>query len=186
MSESRTTVYTSRRTATFTPPLIYRLFFLYIEPFSALVGAYYAAFKPDVYLSLLTPSSAAAYDQKLPAAVLISLYQLANLYLLFTLVEYLVLSSTSSLKTWRRLLVCLLIADFGHLSTMVPLATEMTRTTGVSLSAGLWRVFGQFWEWNAMEWGSIGFVYAGASMRISFLVLTSKWWRAGTAETKED
>jgi len=25
------------------------------------------------------------------------------------------------------------------------------------------------WTWNAMHWGNVGFVYAGASMRIAFL-----------------
>ena len=89
-----------------------------------------------------------------------SLYQLSNLYLLFALNEYLVLSSTSSLRTWRRLLFCLLIADFGHLATMIPLAQEK----------GWASVFWRVWEWNAMEWGSVGFVYVGALSRICFLL----------------
>ena len=105
-------------------PLAYRLFFLYIEPISALVGAYYAAFKPTTYLDLLSPDSATSPSNTLPAPTLSSLYQLANLYLLFALNEHLVLSSTTSLRTWRTLLFCLLIADFGHLATMVPLARE--------------------------------------------------------------
>ena len=83
-----------------------------------------------------------------------SLYQLSNLYLLFALNEHLVLSSSPSLRTWRRLLFCLLVADFGHLVTMAPLGVD-----------AYWKV----WEWNAMLWGSVGFVYVGASMRIAFL-----------------
>jgi hypothetical protein len=82
------------------------------------------------------------------------LLQLANLYLLFALNEHLVLSSTNSLKTWRRLLFGLLVADFGHLISMAPLGADV-----------FWRVG----DWNAMVWGSVGFVYAGASMRMSFL-----------------
>ncbi|KAF7327067.1 hypothetical protein MKEN_00282000 [Mycena kentingensis (nom. inval.)] len=137
-------------------PLIYRLFFLYIEPVSALAGAYYAAFRPDDYIRDLSLPGARPI---LPAGALSTqsgmvLLQLANLYLLFALNEHLVLSSTNSLKTWRRLLFVLLVADFGHLISMAPLGLDV-----------FWRV----WDWNAMVWGSVGFVYAGASMRMSFL-----------------
>ncbi|KAI0328241.1 hypothetical protein GY45DRAFT_1282258 [Cubamyces sp. BRFM 1775] len=141
-------------------PLAYRLFFLYIEPISAIVGAFYAGIKPSEYLTYLASSSALEKLAQGPTTpTLISLYQLSNLYLLFALNEHLVLSSTASLRTWRRLLFCLLIADFGHLATMVPLAQEK----------GFAEVFLYFWKWNAMEWGSVGFVYAGATMRSSFL-----------------
>ncbi|KAI0076933.1 hypothetical protein K474DRAFT_1622039 [Panus rudis PR-1116 ss-1] len=142
------------------PLLPYRLFFLVIEPISALVGAYYAAGRPAEYLSLLSSTSLQQIPTTPPTPTLISLYQLSNLYLLFALNECLVLSSTSSLKTWRRLLLCLLIADFGHLATMWPLTLEK----------GVAAVYLNFWAWNAMEWGSIGFVYVGALMRISFLL----------------
>lgn len=139
------------------PLLPYRLFFLYIEPISALVGAYYAAIRPAEYLHLLSisPSKASPLNAPVPTPVAMSLYQLANLYLLFALNEHLVLSSTNSLRTWRRLLFCLLVADIGHLLTMAPLGHPV-----------FWRV----WEWNAMVWGSVGFVYAGASMRTCFLL----------------
>ncbi|KAH9002281.1 hypothetical protein EDB86DRAFT_3063387 [Lactarius hatsudake] len=121
-------------------PLPYRLFFLYVEPISALAGAYYAA-SQFTRAVVDTPTS-------------MSLFQLANLYLLFALNEHLVLSSTSSLKTWRRLLSCLLIADFGHLATMSPAGPE---------------IFWNVWRWNAMAWGSVGFVYLGATIRMCFL-----------------
>lgn len=148
----------ARSTATMTsiPVFPYQLFFLYIEPISALAGAYYAALKPEDYIrDLSMKSSAAKAVPFLTVPMGMTLAQLANLYLLFALNEHLVLSSTSSLRTWRRLLLCLLIADFGHLATMVPLGTG---------------VFWKVWEWNAMVWGSVGFVYLGASLRISFLL----------------
>lgn len=136
------------------PFLPYRLFFLYIEPFSALLGALYAA-RPAEYLSLLTLSTSGVANSTIPSTqVKMSLYQLSNLYLLFALNEHLVLSSTTSRRTWNRLLFCLLIADFGHLVTMAPLGLD-----------AFWKV----WEWNAMLWGSVGFVYIGATMRLSFL-----------------
>lgn len=132
----------------------YRFFFLYVEPISALAGAFYAAI-PTEYLSLITLDSSPKKLASVPTEVEISLFQLANLYLLFALNEHIVLSSTDSLKTWRRLLFCLLVADFGHLITMYPLGL-----------AAYWR----FWEWNAMLWGSVAFVYVGAGMRLSFLI----------------
>lgn len=131
------------------PVLPYKLFFLYLEPVSALAGAYYAAFQPDTYLALLASSPNPA-----PKTTYVALLQLANLYLLFALNEHLVLSSTTSLRTWRRLLFGLLVADLGHLLSMAPLGLE---------------VFWKVWEWNAMTFGSVGFVYLGASLRIAFL-----------------
>ncbi|SJL02658.1 uncharacterized protein ARMOST_05992 [Armillaria ostoyae] len=139
---------------TSTIPLPYRLFFLYIEPVSAIAG-FIAALNPSFYLGELSLSSSAKPDVAGTTQTDMALYQLANLYLLFALNEHLVLSSTSSLKTWRSLLFCLLIADLGHLVTMAPLGL-----------AAFWKA----WEWNAMLWGSIGFVYLGASMRLSFLL----------------
>ena len=152
-------------------PLAYRLFFLYIEPISALVGAFYAGWQPAQYLAYLTasPSSPAAPNANLSpdTPTLISLQQLANLYVLFALNEHFVLSSTASLRTWRALLAGLLVADLGHLLTMVPLARER--------EAGFWEVFGRFWAWDAMLWGSVGFVYAGAAMRTAFLLGVGIW-----------
>jgi hypothetical protein len=145
---------------TFQPAFVYRLFFLYLEPVSALVGAFYAAAQPQTYLELLTPKVAGHSEPDAPT--LTSLYQLANLYLLFAINEHFVLSSTTSLRTWRTLLFGLLLADFGHLATMLPVAMEK----------GLMEVFLNCWTWNAMEWGSVGFVYVGATMRISFLLST--------------
>ncbi|OCH94461.1 hypothetical protein OBBRIDRAFT_121089 [Obba rivulosa] len=149
--------------------ILYRYFFLYIEPLSALVGAWYAFFLPAHYLALL---SAAPYNPSIaltpgpPAPTTIALFQLANLYLFFALVEHLVLGATSSRRVWRRLLFCMLLADFGHLATMRPLAREKADLG----RAGLAEVYLHFWKWSAMEWGSVGFVYAGALMRTSFLL----------------
>lgn len=161
---------------TFSPPLIYRLFFLYIEPISALLGAFYACFLPQTYLDLLSPNANLAVHtsstSEITTPTLSSLYQLANLYLLFAINEHFVLSHSTSLRTWRVLLFGLLIADFGHLATMVPVALAK----GGSGREGLVEMFVKWWTWNAMEWGSVGFVYVGAGMRTSFLLRTSGWW----------
>ena len=135
-------------------PAAYSWFFLIIEPISALVGAFFAHFQPLAYLQLTHASSSPSYTSTIPLATKIVLTQLANLYLLFALNEALVLRSTSDLRVWKTVLLGLLIADFGHLYSVSALGPEV-----------YWNVL----KWNAMDWGNVGFVYAGATMRIAFL-----------------
>lgn len=137
-------------------PLPYRLFFLVVEPISALVGAYYAHFQQHDYL-LLTHAASAPVLTAVPAGTSIVLSQLANLYLLFALNEALVLRATSDLRVWKTLLFVLLVADIGHLYTL--------RSLGSSIYLP-WN----FASWNAIDWGNIPFVYLGASMRTAFLL----------------
>ncbi|CAJ2506104.1 Uu.00g002340.m01.CDS01 [Anthostomella pinea] len=131
-------------------PLAYRLFFLIIEPISALVGAYYAHFQQDAYLSMTTHAAAVVPS---PATSII-MSQLANLYLLFALNEALVLRCTGDLTIWKTVLFGLLIADVGHVYSVS--------------SLGAW-VYYDATRWNAIDWGNVPFVYLGASMRIAFL-----------------
>ncbi|KAL0932420.1 uncharacterized protein CTRU02_213373 [Colletotrichum truncatum] len=138
-------------TTGFSVPLIYRLFFLAIEPISALVGAFYAHFRQDEYLLL---THAVSKPEVIPQGTGIVLSQLANLYLFFALNEALVLRSTPDLQVWKTVLFVLLIADFGHLYTVRSLGIE---------------VYYNFTQWNAIDWGNVPFVYVGASMRIAFL-----------------
>ncbi|KAG7291319.1 hypothetical protein NEMBOFW57_001332 [Staphylotrichum longicolle] len=135
----------------FTLPLPYRLFFLLIEPIATLAGAYYAFLDQRTYLDLTHASSA---PSPIPLGTSIAMSQLANMYFAFALSEALVLRSTSDLRVWKAVLFCLLVADFGHLYTV--------RELGVQI---YWSVS----KWNAIDWGNIGFVYLGASMRIAFL-----------------
>lgn len=137
------------------PPLLYRLFFLYLEPISAILGAYFAHIQPSTYLQLTHAASVPGEDSILPLSTIVVLSQLANLYFLFALNEGLVLRATGDIRVWRVLLFGLLVADFGHLYSLYPLGIDK-----------YWR----FWTWNAMDWGNIAFVYAGAVMRISFLL----------------
>jgi hypothetical protein len=136
-------------------PAFYSAFFLFIEPISALVGAFYAHFKPLVYLQLTHTASAPAYISTIPLSTSIVLDQLANLYLLFAINEALVLRSTSDLRVWKTVLFGLLLADFGHLYTVRGLGTER-----------YWNAL----KWNAIDWGNVGFVYTGAITRICFLL----------------
>jgi len=143
-----------RRDIMATIPLIYQAFFLYIEPISTIVGAYYAWFQPQYYLDLTHPASAPGIFG-VPLGTEVALRQLANLYLAFTLNEALVLRATSDLRVWKTLLFGLLVADFGHLYSCFPL--------GLSY-------YYDFQNWNAIAWGNIAFVYCGATLRTCFLL----------------
>jgi hypothetical protein len=134
---------------------LYQIFFLYLEPVSTLVGAYYAHLRPRTYLALTHAASAPQPPSLVPTSTSVVLSQLANLYFLFALNEGLVLRSTNDLKVWRTLLFGLLVADLGHLYSLWELGMGK---------------YWQVWEWNAMDGGNIGFVYLGAVMRISFLL----------------
>ena len=139
-------------------PFLYRVFYLYIEPLSALGGAIYAALLPKEYLNDLLPYNALptfTSSALIPSPVIMTLAQLANLYLLFAINEHFVLSSTNDVRIWKRVLFGLLVADFGHLWSVKDAGMEV-----------YWRV----WEWNPMMRGSVGFVYLGAMSRICFLL----------------
>ncbi|KAI0167393.1 hypothetical protein BJ166DRAFT_233093 [Pestalotiopsis sp. NC0098] len=135
-------------------PFAYRLFFLVVEPISALVGAFFAHFRQAEYLTLTHAATAPAAGAAVPTGTSVVLSQLANLYLLFALNEALVLRSTGDLRVWKTVLFVLLVADLGHL---------------YSVSAVGARVYWDVSSWNAIDWGNIPFVYLGASMRVAFL-----------------
>ncbi|KAL2055138.1 hypothetical protein ABVK25_004476 [Lepraria finkii] len=132
---------------------VYKYFFLIIEPISALTGAYYSFYQPQTYLDLTHANSSP--KQGIPTSTQVVLAQLANLYFLFAINEALVLRSTTDLKVWRAVTFCLLIADIGHL---------------YSVKAVGWRIYWDVFDWNAIDWGNVFFVYVGASMRLSFLL----------------
>jgi hypothetical protein len=147
----------SRATMTspaFTLPRFYTAFFLVIEPITALVGAFFAHFRQLDYLQMTHAASAPANVSTIPLSTSVVLSQLANLYLLFTINEALVLRSTTNLRVWRTVLFGLLVADFGHLYSIKELGYQV-----------YWNVL----KWNAMDWGNVAFVYAGATMRMMFL-----------------
>ena len=144
---------TNSRSATPPFPLLYTLFFLYIEPVSTLVGAYYAWFRQNDYASMTYSTPGALLGVSTRESIILN--QLANLYFVFAFNEALVLRATNDRKVWRAFLLGLLIADFGHLYSV--------KDVGV-------QVYWEFWKWNAMYWGNLGFVYIGATMRTAFLL----------------
>jgi len=136
-------------------PLLYRLFFLYIEPVATAVGAYYAALDQKAYMHLTLPSAAGSLlGTSVSTRESIVLYQLANLYFVFALNEALVLRATDDVRVWKVFLFGLLLADFGHLASVASVGLD---------------VYYRFWDWNSMYWGNLGFVYVGAATRLCFL-----------------
>lgn len=144
---------------------IYRAFFLFIEPVSALVGAYYSFYEQKTYLRLTHASSAP--EAIIPLSTRIILAQLSNLYLFFAVNEALVLRSTTDSTVWRAVLFALLLADFGHLYSVSALGSQ---------------IYWDFFSWNAIDWGNVGFVYVGVMMRLSFLLGVGVPHRVSTRE----
>ena len=134
-------------------PPFYRLVFLYLEPISILAGAVQAYFFQSAYLTLTHASSAPSL---VPVSTSIVLTQLANLYLGLALTEALILRVTTEYSVWKALILVLLIADVGHLYSVLPL--------------GFSRAFLQWWNWNAIDWGNVGWVYFLALTRTSMLL----------------
>jgi hypothetical protein len=133
--------------------LPYCLVFLYAEPVSIFTGAVYAHLLQATYLDLT--HAASAPGPSVPISTRIVLSQLANLYLGLGLLEALVLRATSDLKVWRVFLAILLLADVGHLYSVAPV--------GVA-------IYWEYWRWNAIDWGNLGFVYFLAVTRTLFLL----------------
>lgn len=147
---------------------IYRLFFLLLEPISALVGAFFCHFRQRNYLALLDVPSA---PPSVPTGTSVAMSQLANMYMFFALNEAVVLRSTPDLRVWRAVLAALLVADLGHLYSMRELGGRV-----------YWDILG----WNIGDLGNVPWVYAGATMRVCFLAgvglgessdLKSKDWK---------
>ncbi|EKJ78170.1 hypothetical protein FPSE_01631 [Fusarium pseudograminearum CS3096] len=134
---------------------LYRIFFLVLEPISALVGAFFTHFRQGTYLTLLNAASAPNAAQAVPKATSVAMSQLANMYFFFALNEALVLRSTPDLRVWRVVLFVLLVADVGHLFSMSELGT---------------RIYWDVKSWNASDWGNVPWVYAGMTLRVCFLM----------------
>ncbi len=137
-------------------PPFYRLVFLYLEPVSIMAGAVQACVFQSAYLSLTHAASAPAAAAAVPLSTSIVLTQLANLYLGLALTEALVLRVTAEYSVWKALIIVLLVADVGHLYSVLPL--------------GFSRAFLQYWNWNAIDWGNVGWVYFLALTRVSMLL----------------
>lgn len=145
-------------TTTTTPslPLLYHIWFLYLEPIFALNGAYLAYFQPSTYLHMTSfQSLSSSYPTAPPSTIHVSIH-VAALYLFFTLAEALVLRVTNDRKVWKALLLSMLGSDLVYV-------------------VGLWKASGgsgewvRPWMWDGVGWGNYGTTWWALGMRLAFL-----------------
>jgi hypothetical protein len=90
-------------------PIVYRLFFLWLEPLMALGGSYLCHFDPVSFLRTMSatasysPSNQVIYDQ------------LAATYVLFAFNEAVVLRVAKDLRVWKAMMIGLLLCDCIHI-----------------------------------------------------------------------
>jgi hypothetical protein len=139
-----------------TIPLLYRIFFLWIEPSTTFLGAYVAHFMQQEYLKTTHAATAAAFAATtLPVGISVVLSQLANMYFYFALNQSLLLRSTADLKVWRTVFCIMLVTDVGHLYSLKELGTAM-----------YWHYTG----WTVADWMNYPYMYLAMTMRIAFVM----------------
>lgn len=134
-------------------PTVYRLVFCWLEPASILLGAIYAFFFQSTYLDLTHAASSPGLPVPISTSIVMS--QLANLYLGLAFLEASILRATADVKVWKTFIVGLLLADLGHLFSVLPVGRE---------------IYWAFWRWNAIDLGNVPFVYFLAVTRICMLL----------------
>ncbi|KAF2033857.1 hypothetical protein EK21DRAFT_57914, partial [Setomelanomma holmii] len=89
-------------------PAVYKIWHLWIEPLMALGGVYKLHWNPEEYFSYMPRT--ARYS---PEARIIC-DQLASTYLMFAVIELLVLRVAYNLQTWKAVVFALTVCDAGH------------------------------------------------------------------------
>lgn len=130
-------------------PLVYRAWFLWLEPIMAFGGSILCHFDPVSFLrtmsatSLYSPSSQVIYDQ------------LAATYVLFAFNEAVVLRVTKELRVWKVMMVGLLLCDCLHLyASWSILGTQ---------------IFFSPWLWRPEDRVNLILLYIGAILRAAFI-----------------
>lgn len=138
-------------------PLLYKIYFCFYEPFTALNGAYLLYFKPATYLRMThSPGPAYAADA-VPESTIHVATHLVALYILFALIEATVPRVTADMKVYKTLLMCYLACDAVYISTLV----------GTGGSPKYWI---SPWLWDLTAWGNFGSSWAAPIMRTLFLL----------------
>lgn len=140
--------------------LIYRIYFLYIEPLAALGGTYLCYFNPDRFLSGTMPLPAykavtQAPDFAISPILQMMLTNIGSLYILFAINEGVVLRLTKERNVWLAIIFSMVMTDTGHLYAAYAIDPE--------------RIF-QILLWNMDEWINYGTLTGGLTMRILFLI----------------
>lgn len=140
--------------------LIYRIYFLYIEPLAALGGTYLCYFDPDRFLSGTMPLPAYKAVAQAPGFTISPMLQMmltniGSLYILFAINEGVVLRLTKERNVWLAIIFSMVMTDTGHLYAAYAIDPE--------------RIF-QLLQWNMDEWINYGTLMGGLTMRILFLM----------------
>ncbi|KAG4416699.1 hypothetical protein IFR04_010158 [Cadophora malorum] len=151
--------------------LLYRLYFLYFEPFGALSGTYLCIFNPQRFLSgtvplpaylalstpspSLSPSSPTTRTVPLNPLLTMALLNIASLYILFAITEGVVLRLTRQKSVWLAVIVGMACADVGHLYAAWWVAPSR---------------MGDLVNWNGDEWINYGTLFGGLGLRVAFLM----------------
>jgi hypothetical protein len=141
--------------------LIYKIWFLYVEPPAALVGTYFCIFQPNRILSAMMPAPAYLAASSVSSGVRITplvrmmLLNIGALYGLIAIIEGIVLRLTKEKSVWLAVLAAMLVSDVGHIYAAYEIAPE--------------RIV-QFASWNSDEWVNYGSLVFGALLRASFLI----------------
>lgn len=167
--------------AGFASPLVYRLFFLVLEPASSLARAFYAHRRQAQYLGLLSQplttsslsssSSTAGQEEQVVGTSVITpaasaaMSQLAGMYLFHALCEALVLRATRDANAWRAMVVVMLVADAGQLYALRGLGSG---NDGGGGDGG--RVYWDVGGWDVGGWVNVALAYVGVVVRMCFLM----------------
>lgn len=134
-------------------PLIYRIYFLLLDPIFALSGAYLILTQPASFLVATTPTSLTPLLAPTALTTLL-LTNIASLYILFGFLA-LVLLQTRDLRIWRTILAGILVSDIGH---------------AYALYAADPAAFVNAEKWRGEDWVNNGILVFGALMRVGFLM----------------
>lgn len=131
-------------------PTLYRLLFLYVEPFLAIGAAIQTHFAPKIFLNTMSQTSEYAPDNQV-------IYdQVAALYTLFAFNEAILLRLTNDIRVWKGVFIGIFICDILHLyASWASLGAE------VFWNPGAWRV---------EEWANLGALWGLGVVRVAFLV----------------
>jgi len=140
-------------------PLLYRIFFLYFEPFGALGGTYLAHFRPSRFIDATTPVALAksATINPTPVSPLTQLLltNIAALYAFFAINEILVLRVTKDVNVWKAVMVALCFSDLGHVYAWYAAAPD---------------AYLNFAAYRSEDWINNGTLVLGLVIRVAFLL----------------
>ncbi|KAJ4327427.1 hypothetical protein N0V84_002199 [Fusarium piperis] len=130
-------------------PTLYRLLFLYLEPFLAIGAALQTHFAPTIFLKTMSQTSEYAPDNQV-------IYdQVAALYTLFAFNEAVLLRLTNDIRVWKGVFTGIFICDILHL-----------HASWASLGAEV------FWNpraWRVEDWANLGALWGLGAVRVAFL-----------------